>query len=288
MEDILKNSECFVLGKVIDSKSGSVKIKILKNFGAQKTPEEITLQGFHMLNICSRENENEAPTFYFHMIDTVYLFLKKKDIGYCIPTPTSGYAIVSNGKVLSTFRHSYHQAHLSMSNYEKSMVPIWCAYRGTEYDVKSANEFIDKQLSKAPAGFRDHEIQLFFLQHAALEMVFHMKLTSKYDLVKPFIRCSNNHLMISSVRCLSVLENQNCKAELWNYIKDDAQDNFTRVIAVWSLKRLKPVELKSEIEKVTESANETPLGFGGNIMDPRVCTHIPNLKDALKDLLSGL
>jgi hypothetical protein len=287
-EDILKNSEYFILGRVIDSKPGSVKIKVMKNFGEAKTESEITLEGFHMLNICTKENEEDLPRFYFHMIDTVYLFLKKLDIGYCIATPTSGYAIVSNGTVLSTFRHSFHQAHLPMSTFEKVMVPIWNSYRGAPYDIKSVNEFLEKNLSEKPAGFRDHEIKLFFNQHAALELMYHLKIADKMNLLKPFVNCQNNHLMISAVRCLGNINTDESKKMLLGFINDNTKDNFTRVLAVWSLKKLKPVELKAQIKKAAETANETPTGFGGGKDDPRNCTSIPNLKEALTDLIGTL
>ncbi|MBC7864714.1 MAG: HEAT repeat domain-containing protein [Bacteroidia bacterium] len=287
-EDVINNSEYFVLGKVINSERGSVKIKVIKNLGGKEIESEFTLQGFHMLSVCTKDNEEDAPTFYFHMIDTVYLFIKKSDIGYCIPTPTSGYAIVSGGKALSTFRHSYHQAHLPMATYEKVMTAIWNSYKGLPVDTKFVTEYTNKYLKQKPAGFRDHEINLFFNQHAALELVNHLKLSDKFLLISPFVNCANNHLMISAVRCLGNMNTTESKKLLVDYIKDDTKDNFTRVMAVWSLKKLNPAELKAQLKTIYDTANETPTGFGGSKEDPRICTYIPNLKEALNTLLGQL
>jgi hypothetical protein len=289
-DEVLKNSEYFILGKVIESTTGTVKIKVLKNFGDKKTESEITLEGFYMLRICTKNDSSktDVPTFFFHMIDSVYLFLKKTDIGYCIPTPTSGYAIVTGGKVLSTFRHSYQQAHLPVLVYEKCMGAIWNSYRNLPYDTKFVNEFLEKNLKQKPSGFKDHEIKLFFNQHAALEMIYHMRLKDKFALVKPFVNCGNNHLMISAVRCLRNFSTTETKKMLLDYVRDDAKDNFTRVMAVWSLTELKPVEFKKELKVYSLSANQEGTGFGGNGTDPRSCTYVPNLKQALTELVSGL
>jgi hypothetical protein len=40
--------------------------------------------------------------------------------------------------------------------------------------------------------------------------------------------------------------------------------------------------------KASETASTEENGFGGNIMDPRVCTHFPDVKDALEKLIKSL
>jgi hypothetical protein len=42
------------------------------------------------------------------------------------------------------------------------------------------------------------------------------------------------------------------------------------------------------LEALEKTASEKENGFGGNIMDPRVCTHIPTEKDALQELINEL
>ena len=59
-------------------------------------------------------------------------------------------------------------------------------------------------------------------------------------------------------------------------------------MCVWSLSEFKPEELKTQLQKLEESASDESDDFGGNIMDPRICTHIPSLKEALKELVDKL
>ncbi len=59
-------------------------------------------------------------------------------------------------------------------------------------------------------------------------------------------------------------------------------------MCVWSLSEFNPKELKTQLQKIEKSASDESDDFGGNIMDPRVCTNIPTLKNALKDLVDKL
>ena len=286
-EEILQKSDYFILGKVVDARSGSVKIKVLRQFGEKKTESEIMLEGFHMLNICSR-TDSENVSFYFDMIDSVYLFLKKTEIGYCLPTPTSGFAIVTNGKVLSTFRHSYHQAHLNITTYENCMRYIWACCKNSAKDEKFFKQFIESNLSKKPAGFSEKEIDLFFKQHAALEILFHSRDENYFNLITPFLNCSNNHLVISAVRCLGNIKTKESIKFLLDIIANESRDNFTKSLAVLSLKKLNPSSEKKLLAELIKTASDTEVGFGGNLMDPRVCTSLPSVKSALEDLVAVL
>lgn len=286
-KEIFQKSDYFVLGRVIEASPGSVKIKVLRQFGEKKTESEIVLQGFHLLKICS-QSDSDKVTFYFQMIDSVYLFLKKTDIGYCLPTPTSGYAIVTNGKVLSTFRHSYHQAHLSVSNYELCMNYIWSSYKKLERNEKSITELIDNTLDKKPAGFSENEISLFFLQHASLEVLYHTNNTGNYQRVLKFLNSNNSHLVISAVQCLGNYNTAESKKLLLEIIKDSKRDNFVKSLAVESLKKLQPKEYQNELKETLKSASDASVGFGGNIMDSRSCTSLPSVKESLEDLISTL
>ncbi|MFN5460297.1 MAG: hypothetical protein ACK5AY_10350, partial [Bacteroidota bacterium] len=240
-EEIFNKSDYFVLGRVIDANSASVKIKVLRQFGDKKTEGEIELKGFHLLRVCS-QSDSDKVAFYFQMIDSVYLFLKKTEIGYCLPTPTSGYAIVTNGKVLSTFRHSYHQAHLGVANYELCMKYIWAFYKKLDSDKKPMTEFIDKNLKKKPAGFNGNEINLFFLQHAALEVLYHSKSTADLQMILPFAYSNNNHLVISAVQCLGNYDSDESKKVLLKIISDPAKDNFVKSLAIECIRKIKPKE----------------------------------------------
>jgi hypothetical protein len=54
------------------------------------------------------------------------------------------------------------------------------------------------------------------------------------------------------------------------------------------IKSLGGQELKGQLLKILETASTQENGFGGNLMDPRVCTFLPNVKDALDKLILSL
>jgi len=42
------------------------------------------------------------------------------------------------------------------------------------------------------------------------------------------------------------------------------------------------------MDKNTNTASTEDNGFGGDIMDPRVCTHFPDVKSAVEQLIKTL
>lgn len=284
-EDIIHESEYFLLGRVVDARPGSVKIKVLKPFGKNVEENEITLEGFHLLSVCN-PNDSQKITFFFQMIDSVYLFLKKTEIGYCIPTPTSGFAIVANGKVLSTFRHSFHQAQLNVNDYECCMKKIWEHSKGIPTSETCSSKLIEKALKKSPAEFGNSDINTFFIQHAALEVIYYTGQTDKFQSILPFLKCKNTHLVISAARCLSNINTEESRKALVELIIDDSRDNFTKVIAAGCLKKIITPQWLPKIAILRDKANENPIAFTSNTSDPRSCTMLPSLKDALDEIIS--
>ena len=150
-------------------------------------------------------------------------------------------------------------------------------------------KFDVENLSKSPVGFDENEINTFFLQHVALECVYHLKLNIKETLVLPFLNDKKNlHNQISGARAMAAFNTETDKKQLQRAISDTTKRDFVKVMCVWSLSSFKPQELKAQIQKLEKSALKESDGFGGNIMDPRVCTHFPSLKDALKELVDVL
>jgi hypothetical protein len=71
-------------------------------------------------------------------------------------------------------------------------------------------------------------------------------------------------------------------------IGDPTREKFVQVICIWTLDEFKPIELKQELIGFEKTAAEEREGFGGNIMDPRVCTSFPSVKEALGELILKL
>jgi hypothetical protein len=287
IDKVIKSADYFVLAKIIsyDHETG-VKIEIIKQFGGAKLPERIHITAFYLLDLTSSSG-GHGPEFRFKNIDKSYFFIKQNDKGeYCIATPTTGFDFVKGEKVAATFRHSYHQALIPADIYEMAMTAIFNNYHQLPYDKKAITDFVTAELSKKPAGFEEHEIETFFNQHAALESIFHLKLDGQFDKLIPFFNdTSNFHNRVSAARAMVAYNTEEAKQMLLDKIANNKDDDFVAVMCVWTLQEFKAEELKPELQKLVENASTEQNGFGGNIMDPRIGTHIPNVRSALQALI---
>lgn len=286
---VIKESTSFVLAKVLsnDHQKGTT-IQIYKTLGGKALTGTLTISDFYLLDICS--SSGGGPEFHIEPMDSCYFFINESTAGkYRIATPTTGFDYVAEGSVMATYRHSYHQASVPTSIYEKTMTAIFNNYHGLPFDQVFKQSFIEEYLSKKPAGFEDHEINTFFLQHVALESIHHLKLNVDVSLILPFLKDKNNfHNQVSGARAMIVAKKPNDTEALMHIVGDTSQRYFVQVMCVWTLKALNPKELKQELQNLEKWASEESDDFGGNIMDPRVCTNIPTVKSALKDLIESL
>lgn len=288
-DKVIKEADSFVLAKIKNYNDSVTTIEIVKTLGGKELHGEIKITSFYLLDLCSTSGGHD-PEFHFKGINESYFFIKQNKNGkYCIATPTSGFDYLVEGKVYATYRHSYHQAKASKEVYEKTMTAIFNNYHNNTYDSKYLGEFIEKYISLKPAGFEENEIETFFAQHIALESAYHLKSKTDYSKLLMFLKDTTNfHNQVSAARALVSHNNNIVKQELLKVIKDTTFSDFTKVICIWTLSEFKPTELKEQLVKISENASTNETGFGGNIMDPRVCTHFPDLKNALEELIKSL
>ena len=169
------------------------------------------------------------------------------------------------------------------------MTAIFNNYHSLPYDLDYINSYVNEYLSKDPGGFEKDELSTFFAQHVALETIYHLRLSGHYPQVVKFLNdTANFHNQVSAARALATYNSAESKALLLGYVTNKDRSEFVKVMCIWSLKELKPSELKSELTKIKNNSSEEENGFGGNIMDPRVCTAIPSVKEALEDLIGKL
>ncbi len=286
---VIKEADFFVLAKIksFDRQKGAI-IEIVKSLGGPELPGEIKITNFYLLELCS--SSGQGAEFNFDNITECYLFIKKNDKGqYCIATPTTGFNVVVNGNVYATYRHSYHQALIPVDTYEKTMTAIFNNYHDRPYDKQFINDYVNKYLSLNPAGFSKSEINTFFAQHVALECAYHLRLTGLYSKITPFLNdISNFHNQVSGARALISYNTVECKQELLKVISDTTRNHFVQVLCVWTLSEFKPKELKNQLIKISETASSEGNGFGGDIMDPRVCTYFPDVKKTITKLTDTL
>jgi hypothetical protein len=289
-DQVIKEATSFVLAKVVSSDpEKGIKIRIIKTLSGNSLTDTIFISNFYLLHLCSSSG-GHGPEFHTQTADSCYFFLKRNNKDeYCIATPTTGFDYVTENNVMATFRHSYHQASVPVSIYEKTMTAVYNNYHSLPYDKDYMTTFATDQLKKKPAGFGEDEISTFFLQHVALECIYHLKLNVPEKLVLPFLNDLNNfHNQVSAARAMRAFNSDDAKKALVSVIADTTRSNFVRVMCVWSLADLNPKELKAQLQKLEQSSSDESNGFGGNIMDPRVCTHVPSLKEALRELVAKL
>ncbi|MBP6640081.1 MAG: hypothetical protein KA293_07275 [Bacteroidia bacterium] len=290
MDAVIREADYFVLADVIsvDEHKGA-KIHIRQQFGGGNLPEDLEITNFYFLEMTSN-SAGHGPEFHLPDSSECYFFLKKNKKGeYCIPTPTTGFAYRDSGDVFATYRHSYHQTKISVDIFEMTMQAIFNKAHRLKFDEAPIRAWIDEQLAKKPAGFEDGEINDFFMQHVALETIFHLRLTGYEKQVLPFFQDSiNRHNRISAARAMIANDSEETKELLLEKIGSTEEDDFTKVICIWTLRAFKPKELKNRLKKLAPKASEEYTGFGGSIMDPRVGTHFPSVKQALEELIADL
>lgn len=284
-KEIIKNADYFVLAKVLSNiDSIGTKIEILKYFGNQKLEGEILINGFSLLNMTSSSGHGTHLSFEKDQI-IYFLLTKRKDGNYAIPTPTSGFAVLDEDKnVTATYRHSYHQALIPQEIYERTYAEIWNYYKTSEFNKENVFQLINENIDKQPAGFDENEISTFFLQHATLETAYLLDISIDLDKLKKFVESDNFHARVSALQLLSNSNNEETKEYLFNFVNNEQNENFEKVIAIWSLNKIGGKEYKEKLIEISKNQSDEETGFGGNIMDPRIGTHFPSPKKAIEQL----
>lgn len=287
-DKVIREASSFVLAKVIASdEEKGVTIYVIRTLAGKELKDSLVITDFYLLRICSSSG-GHGPEFHLPVADSCYFFIRQNEKGdYCMATPTSGFSYVDAGRVIATYRHSYHQAAVPMAVYENTMTAIFRHYHNMPYDKAYINRFVNETLSKKPAGFTEEEVGTFFLQHAALETVYHLGLDINARLVLPFLNdTANFHNQVSGARALAACRGKEAREGLLKVIADTSYRNFVKVMCIRSLEKLDARDSRPQLLEMVKTASDETDDFGGNIMDPRVCTHLPSVKEALNELVA--
>jgi hypothetical protein len=220
-----------------------------------------------------------------------YLFIKESEKAntYQIPTPTSGWARLQGTDVAATYRHSLHKALVPEEIYEKTMQAIFNGAKGQPYDTDFIERFTKEQLTQSVAALSQEDSAMtkrFFLQHVALESVYHLGKGADLALLTPFTESDDYHVQISACRAVSRIESPGAKELLMKFIEGKNGVGFAKVMCVWGLKRLNAKGMIPRLEAFVKTGADQETGFGGDIMDPRVGTYFPeSVKASIKGLL---
>ena len=289
-DEVIKNADSFVFAKINSfNKKTGINLTITKTISGRQLSGKIKITDFYLLNFTSYSGDG-GGFFHFEGAKEGYFFVKQNQKGkFCIATPTAGFAILHNGLVYATYRYSYHQALVPPDIYEKTMTAIFNNYHNQPYDGDFINQFVKKYIVQKPAGINTSENELFFFQHAALETLYHLRLSGYYSETLPFLSPDSNfHAQVSAARALISYNTDQCKSELLSIINAKNREDFVQVISIWTLSEFWPVELKSKLMDLEKTASTKANGFGGNIMDPRVGTYFPDVKTAIQNLIKTL
>jgi hypothetical protein len=283
-KEIIQKSKYFVYAKVLNADEKTLEIEVIKSIGGELSGK-IIINGFFMLNLCSASSGNNPGFELFSGGDVGYFFLSKsEDDKYQLPTPTSGFAKIVNAEVYATYRHSYHQASVPIDVYELTYKEIWKYYHKGKPDLKLLQVFIEENLAKKPSGFKEDEIKTFFLQHVALETAYLLNMSLDFNMMKKFAESENYHSQISAIRVIGLRNDKLSKDYLLNFITSESTNNFAKVMAVWSIRDFKDSSLITKLIRKENEVSDEDTGFGGNLMDPRVCTYVPSPKSAIEEL----
>lgn len=285
-KEIITESEYMVFGSVVSSGDSAIEVAVSKSFGAPLSGR-IRIDGFFMLDICSRSG-GHGPEMHFEVGEEGYFFLKRGKYGnFKIPTPTSGFDQIVDGNVHGTFRHTYHQAAVSVQVYELAYEVIWNKYHDLDYDDTELMAFIDQNLSRKPAGFEENEITIFFEQHVALESAYLLGMKLDFNILEKFATSTNDHATISALRAMELENSKKSKEFLLTFIEDDTNGGFNQTVAIWALWNMDDPSYQKKLWNLRNKLSTEENGFGGNIMDPRVCTYLPSPQRAIIDLKEG-
>lgn len=279
-KEIIMRADYFILAEIVsETDSIGTKVKVIKHFGEQELKGEILITNHFKVSAHGSHSRFKKGKKY-------YLFLNKdKDGGYITETPTSSFAELDNdNNVTATYRHSYHQALVSKDIYEKTYIEIWNYYKTSHYNKENVITFINETLKTKPAGFEPNEVATFFLQHVAMETAYLLDITIELDVLNKYLEFDNFHSKVSALQLLRHSNQKKAKQYLFDFIKKEGDNNFEKVIAIWSLAKNGGKKYKNKLREIQNELSEESLGFGGNIMDPRVSTFFPSPRGAVANL----
>jgi hypothetical protein len=295
--DVVAKAEAFGLYEVVTSSSGKVALKEVRHLAGAQTGPTIEVTGFYageLLSVTSvngvRDSESavrlEGPGTRY------YLFLRKAPSGatWQIASPTTGYAVVRpDGKIVATFRISFHQALVDSTTYELTQTCIYLKLHG-EACSPDSSKYILTQLAAEPAVMSadatPEQADRFYMQHAALETAYLIGYAVDRDILSKYLRDSVVHTQISAVRALRASDSKERNAMLMAFVTDDSRNLLARVFAVLMIREAGATELKDQVRAYIPNASAAGVGLGMNIMDPRIGTNFPgSLKEALQKLV---
>lgn len=290
-EEIFEKSDYFVLGKVLESTSTSLKIELIKKFGHTINDTIEIKDDYYLLNLCSSSGERDFELNLPKMEKDSYsyFFLKRKADGtFSLPTPTSGLAVTDNNTVLATYRISILPIYVLQSDYELTTLAIFNHYHKRKFEESSVLAYILENLKYKPLEMEEANFEIIVKQHISLETIYHLGIEVDYLLINPFLQVNHYQYNVSAARALRGCKSKQVEKILLNKIEDKSTSNYVKVICVFTLHTFKPKRIKKKLIELNTTASEEQVEMGINLFDPRICTGLPTVKQAITHLLKSI
>lgn len=289
-DDVVRLADVFLKVRITSVSEFRAAGDVVKVLAGEEPGKSVIIEGYSQLAIGSMTvGHNRELHLPFKIGSEYYILVKRGPKGtYQLPTPTSGWAFVEKGDVYATYRHSYHKALVPVDVYELTMRAIFDSAKGKTVD-SSIPDFIREQIALPPAKLGNldlPETKRFFLQHVALELIFHTGSVTELQRLEPFLASPEYQVQISAVRAAGRVGTPESRERLMRFIESDGV-GFAKIMAVWALRNQKATYLTRRLQAFVDKGKDQETGFGGSIMDPRVGTYFPDsVKQAIRELLA--
>jgi hypothetical protein len=286
---VLLEADALVKLRIVAGSETEAQFERLEQLAGREVPVRGTIDRFAGMRVTSSSSVGGGFPLRLQDGEEGYFLLGSTEDPqrWSIATPTSGYALVEEGMVTATFRHSYHQALVPEALYRDATLAVYQKLHGEPWDSEAQRASMESLLAQPPAALGT-DSERFFGQHVALESCYHFCTAADLPRLEPFLASDDYHVQISAARALSAIDSPEGRTRLLSFVKDDGRSGFARVMAVWGLARLDARELAEALLEYLPQAPSEETGFGGNIMDPRVGTSFPDsVRDAIEELLKS-
>lgn len=284
--EVVAAADAFGLYEVVENRPDELRLKLVKHIAGAETGLVVTVTSFYALRLTSRSASTPAE-FRLPQGEQVYFYLKRTGTVWAIATPTAGYALTGpQHQVGATYRISPHQAVVEAPLYEDTQRCIFELLHGRAPCDASIGSFIQTALA-APAegivGNLDPAARTrFFHQHVALEMAGYMHYPVDAAALERFLAKPDMHVQLSAVRALAGSARTDRAARLMQFVEDGTANLTARTLAAMLLQETGAHEMKSRLLAYAARASDENASLGIAIMDPRIGTGLPSLRQAVK------
>lgn len=285
-EEYLGKTTHLLKVKVLNNSSHEfADVEVIATLAGKPVSGKIRISGFFSLNLCTDQGD-PIPGIWLTQMDTCYLFVQQgKGKTFMLPTPTSGIVPLNMGWVNCAFRHSYHSFVIRQEFFESGAVAAWKIAHNQTVSTDEIRPEVEKWLSMDPVSpFGSTEID-FYHQQAALELVHLLGLKGYNEQIRKFAEDFQTLHQLAAFRAFRADPSEELSRYLFDEVRNPDRNKMVRLMALEALILSPYKPERSALERYYSEADDSYVGFGGDIRDPRICTTMSGLKKTAARLL---